>query len=139
MNVTPSAHPDQGSTSKAEARQFEMDVLVGYILLYGVVLSLLLICAGLIWRLINTGNLRFDYEISGMNLFQLVATELKLALHAELRPRLFLSLGIAVLMLTPFIRVLASVFYFMGVLKNWKYTLFTTIVLLVLTYSLFLR
>jgi uncharacterized membrane protein len=139
MNMPLPRNPEQASTSKAEARQFEMDVLVGYILLYGVLLSLLLICTGLIWRLVNTGNLHFDYELSGMNLFQLVATELKQALHAELRPRLLLSLGIAVLMLTPFVRVFASVFYFLGVLKNWKYTLFTTLVLLVLTYSLFIR
>jgi hypothetical protein len=34
--------------------------------------------------------------------------------------------------------VAASVVYFLAVLKNWKYTLFTTIVLAVLTYSLFL-
>jgi Kef-type K+ transport system membrane component KefB len=44
-----------------------------------------------------------------------------------------------ILMLTPFFRVAASVFYFMIALKNWKYTLFTGFVLAVLTYSLFLR
>ncbi len=42
-------------------------------------------------------------------------------------------------MLTPFIRVGVSIVYFMGVLRNWKYTCFTAAVLLVLTYSLFLR
>jgi uncharacterized membrane protein len=120
-------------------RQFAMDALVGYILMYGVAFSLLLICAALIWRWIDTGHLWFDYALSGMNLFQLIAVELSQALHTHLRPRLLLSLGIAVLMLTPFIRVLASVVYFLAVLKNWKYTLFTSIVLIVLTYSLFLR
>ncbi|HUL16004.1 MAG TPA: DUF1634 domain-containing protein [Terriglobales bacterium] len=137
--MPPSHHLVSRTASKAEARQFEMDVLVGHILLYGVMLSLLLICSGLIWRWFNAGNLRFDYELSGMNLFQLVAAEMKQALHAELRPRLLLSLGIAVLMLTPFIRVLASVFYFLIFQKNWKYALFTSLVLIVLTYSLFLR
>jgi uncharacterized membrane protein len=48
-------------------------------------------------------------------------------------------MGIGVLMLTPFVRVLASVFYFAFVEHNWKYTLFTAFVLSVLTYSLFLR
>jgi uncharacterized membrane protein len=57
----------------------------------------------------------------------------------ELRPRVLINMGIAVLMLTPFVRVLASVFYFALVERNWKYTLFTGFVLCVLTYSLFLR
>jgi len=35
--------------------------------------------------------------------------------------------------------VLASMVYFLVVLKNWKYTVFTSFVLLVLTGSLFLR
>ena len=42
-------------------------------------------------------------------------------------------------MLTPFVRVLASMFYFIIALKNWKYTVFTGIVLGVLTFSLFIR
>ncbi|MGZ3606158.1 MAG: DUF1634 domain-containing protein, partial [Thermodesulfobacteriota bacterium] len=57
----------------------------------------------------------------------------------ELRPRVMINMGIAVLMLTPFVRVLASVFYFAFAERNWKYTLFTGFVLGVLTYSLFLR
>jgi uncharacterized membrane protein len=44
-------------------------------------------------------------------------------------------MGIGVLMLTPFVRVLASVVYFAFVEHNWKYTLFTAFVLSVLTYS----
>jgi uncharacterized membrane protein len=42
-------------------------------------------------------------------------------------------------MFTPYVRVLASLFYFAVVARNWKYTLFTGFVLTVLTYSLFLR
>jgi hypothetical protein len=34
---------------------------------------------------------------------------------------------------------MASMVYFRAVLKNWKYSLFTGIVLAVLTFSLFLR
>lgn len=40
-------------------------------------------------------------------------------------------------MLTPFFRVLASVAYFLVVLKNWKYTVFTLFVLLVLPAACF--
>lgn len=125
--------------SVAESRQLEMDVLVGYILLGGVLLSMALIVAGLVWKYIQTGGVRFDYELAGMNLFQFVMTEIHIAALGQVRPRLLINIGIAVLMLTPFFRVLASMVYFLAVLKNWKYTVFTLFVLLVLTGSLFLR
>jgi len=120
-------------------REFDMDAVVGYILLIGVLISLVLVVSALIWRWIDTRALSFDYKLTGMNLFQLVLDEVRLAAHGMLRPRLLLSLGIAMLMLTPYIRVLASMVYFMAALKNWKYSVFTAIVLLTLTYSLFLR
>jgi uncharacterized membrane protein len=116
-----------------------MDTFVGYILLYGVACSLLLICLSLVWQRLNTGHLWFPHELSGMNLFQLLAWEISQALHGRIHPRTLLGLGIAVLMLTPFLRVFASVVYFLVVLRNWKYSLFTAFVLTVLTYSLFLR
>ena len=122
-----------------EKRQFEMDALVGTILQDGVLLSLGLILAGMCWRWLRTGGLALDYRIAGMNLFEFVTEEIRLAARGTVRPRLLINLGIAVLMLTPFIRVAASVAYFMGVLRNWKYTLFTAVVLSILTYSLFLR
>ncbi len=120
-------------------RQLEMDVLVGYILLGGVLFSMALIVTGLSWKYAETGGLRLDYELAGMNLFQFVVGEIRLALHGQVRPRLLVNMGIAVLMLTPFLRVLASMVYFFAVLRNWKYTVFTLFVLLVLTRSLFLR
>ena len=133
------ASPALAGGGRKSLRQQDMDRLIGYLLLYGVLLSMGLIVAGLAWRFVRTGGFSLDYQISGMNLFQFVVEEFKLALHIEFRPRLLVNLGISVLMLTPFLRVAASVVYFLGVLKNWKYTLFTMIVLAVLSYSLFLR
>jgi uncharacterized membrane protein len=135
------SRPEPSATVEAvqKTRQFEMDMLVGYILLDGVLLSLGLIIAGLVWRVFRTGSLAEDYQIVGMNLFQFMIEEIRLAAHGAVRPRLLVNLGIVVLMITPFIRVAASVVYFIVALKNWKYALFTAIVLTVLTYSLFLR
>ena len=133
-----SSSPAVESTA-TEARQLEMDVLVGYILLSGVLLSMVLIVAGLLWKYMQTGGVRLEYELAGMNLFQFVVSEIHLAAIGQIRPRLLVNMGIVVLMLTPFFRVLASVVYFLVVLKNWKYTVFTLFVLLVLTGSLFLR
>jgi uncharacterized membrane protein len=117
-------------SSAKESRQLEMDVLVGYILLGGVLLSMLLIIIGLVWKYVQSGGIHLDYELAGMNLFQFVVSEVHIAVLGEIRPRLLINMGIVVLMLTP---------YFLVVLKNWKYTVFTSFVLLVLTGSLFLR
>jgi uncharacterized membrane protein len=116
-----------------------MEVLVGYILLAGVLTSVSLILGGLVWHWLRTGQIGIQYSISDMNFFQFLHTQLGQVLADQFRPRLLVSLGIGTLMLTPFIRVLASVFYFALAARNWKYTLFTAFVLSVLTYSLFLR
>ena len=133
----------QGSTKHSERVQnddrFDMESLVGYILLTGVLLSVALLAVGFVWRWLRVGNLRFEHSIVGMNFFEFISSTLRQMASRAFRPRLFLNMGIAVLMLTPFVRVLASVFYFAFVEHNWKYTLFTAFVLTVLTYSLFLR
>ena len=118
---------------------FDMESLVGYILLTGVLLSVALLVAGFVWRWVRAGTLRFEHSIAGMNFFEFILSTLQQTASQAFRPRLFLNMGIAILMLTPFVRVLASVFYFAFAEHNWKYTLFTGFVLGVLTYSLFLR
>jgi uncharacterized membrane protein len=121
------------------SKQLELDALLGSILLYGVVISLVLVTSSLIWKWFETGQFGFDYELAGMNLFQFATTEIRTAFAGQFRPHLLMNLGIAVLMMTPFMRVIASLVFFAAVAKNWKYVLFTSFVLVVLTYSLFLR
>jgi uncharacterized membrane protein len=116
-----------------------MELLVGYILQVGVLLSMILIAVGVVWRWFNTGTVGFDYTISGMNFFEFVLTDIQQMAAGTFRPRLFANLGIATLMLTPYVRVLASMLYFGFVERNRKYTIFTGFVFVVLTYSLFLR
>ncbi len=133
----------QVSTHSPETAQsghrFDMESLVGYILLIGVLLSVALLVVGFVWRWVRVGNLRFEHSIAGMNFFEFILSTLRQMTSQTLRPRLFLNMGIGILMLTPFVRVLASVLYFAFMEHNWKYTLFTGFVLTVLTYSLFLR
>ena len=50
---------------------------------------------------------------------------------------MLVNLGIAVLLLTPYVRVLMSMLYFVFVERNLKYALFTGFVLAMLTYGLF--
>ena len=124
---------------KGAADSGSMNTLVGYVLAGGVALSVLLIVAGLGWRWLGTGHPRVDYQLPQMNLFQFVAAETRELVAGKLRARLLVSLGIAALLLTPYLRVLVSLLYFVFVEHNWKYSLFTGFVLTVLTYSLFLR
>jgi len=128
-------HPGKGKRNDP----LDMESLVGYILLTGVLLSVALLSVSFVWRWARVGSLRFEHSIVGMNFFEFISFTLRQMASRAFRPRLFLNMGVGVLMLTPFVRVLASVVYFAFVEHNWKYTLFTVFVLSVLTYSLFLR
>ncbi|MCL5792188.1 MAG: DUF1634 domain-containing protein [Deltaproteobacteria bacterium] len=118
---------------------FDMEALVGYILLIGVLLSMALIAIGIVWSWLVTGQLGITYSIAGMNLYVFVLTDIRQMLSGDFQPHLFISMGIATLMLTPYLRVFASMLYFAFVERNRKYTFFTALVFSVLTYSLFLR
>lgn len=122
-----------------QKRMSTMDVLVGYILLIGVLLSGSLIIAGTLWNWVLTHHLATQFTISGENYFEFLTSSLHALLTCAIEPRLFISLGIVTLMFTPYLRVGASVVYFAVVARNVKYTLFTLFVFVVLTYSLFLR
>jgi len=116
-----------------------MDSLIGGILLIGTICSGGLILIGLVWHGITTGKLQLGYSITGMDFFQFLWSDLGLAAAGKIQPRLLINSGIALLMLTPFIRVLASIFYFALAERALKYVIFTGFVFMVLTYSLFLR
>ncbi len=127
-----------GGPDKAR-EQANMDVLVGYVLAGGVITSMVLIAVGLIWHWATTGSLGLEYTMGGMNFFRFVVSDVATVIRTGFGPRRMINLGIAVLMLTPFVRVASSMVYFGVIEHNWKYTVFTGFVLAVLTYSLFLR
>lgn len=116
-----------------------MDTLVGYILLIGVLISGLLIAAGSVWNWVIHHTLTTQFSISGESYFSFLQSNLRQLFSGAVQPQLLISLGIVTLMLTPYLRVAASVIYFAAAARNWKYTLFTLFVFSVLTYSLFLR
>ncbi len=118
--------------------RFDIETLVGYVLLVGLLGSVTLLLVGMSWCWLVTGKLQLDYSMGGMNLFRFMITELELLGHGLVNPRMIVSLGITMLLLTPYLRVLASLLYFAIAEHNIKYTCFTGFVLAVLTYSLFL-
>jgi uncharacterized membrane protein len=134
-----SAAGDSGAAGRDVPSAQRMETLVGYILLAGVIATVILLTSGLLWHWLMTGNLQLDYTIAGMNLFEFAATELGRVAEGAIRPRLLVSLGIVALLLTPYLRVAASFLYFALIARDGKYAVFTGIVWSVLTYSLFLR
>ncbi len=131
--------PAQDQVQMATTTRFDMEILVGSILQYGLLLSVVLLVAGLAWHWTTTHQLGIEYQVTSANLFQFLLVDIRRAISGSLRPRLLVSLGLAALMMTPYTRVMASLAYFAFVERNWKYTLFTAFVFVVLTYSLFLR
>lgn len=119
--------------------RIDVDLVIGYVLLGGVLTSMALLATGVAWHDVRTGELGLDYRLGGTTLFGFIVLDLQQLVAGEFRPRLLVNLGIAVLMLTPYARVLASMVYFGCLERNWKYTAITAFVLAVLTYSLFLR
>ena len=119
--------------------RIDVDLVIAYVLLGGVLTSMALLATGVAWHDVRTGELGLDYRLSGTTLFGFVVLDVQQLVAGEFRPRLLVNLGMAVLMLTPYARVVASMVYFGCVEQNWKYTAITAFVLAVLTYSLFLR
>ncbi len=116
-------HPPSAEIAAEQDRMSNMDILVGYILLIGVVLSALFIISGTLWNWLLTHHLTIQYTISGENYFGFLLSSFRQLFRGALEPRLLISLGIVTLMFTPYLRVAASVVYFAAVAHNWKYTL----------------
>lgn len=116
-----------------------MDTVVGTLLLGGVLTSLTLIVPGLVWRRLSASHPVLDQTLAGHDVVELIGADFRTLGQGAVRPRLLISLGIVALLLTPYLRVLASMLFFAFVEHNWKYTAFTAFVLIVLTYSLVLR
>lgn len=116
-----------------------MELVISYVLISGVVVSLGLLFVGLGLYVARYHHLQLDWTLPGENLFHFVRLTLEHLVRGPIQPEDVINLGIAVLMLTPFVRVLFSVGLFALSQRNAKYTLITLYVLAVLTYSLFVR
>jgi len=121
------------------SRGMDMEWLVGWLLTAGIGLSAVFLIAAVMWRWAATGGPDLRYDIAGENLFEFWKNDIRQVTAGAFRPRLLANIGIAILLVTPYLRVAASMLYFAFAERNWKYTAFTGLVLAMLTYSLFLR
>ena len=114
---------------------------ISYLLIAGVIISLLLEITGVIFLYISNGSLAISHDpgvyIKGSNFFTFIVRQFG-ADSAQGTAVRFMTAGIVVLILTPYLRLIASVFYFAWE-KNYKYVVITLFVLVVVTLSLALH
>jgi uncharacterized membrane protein len=117
----------------------KLDSLISYILIFGVLVSVAVEALGIAGYYSSNRNLnilfRPSFAMKETNFFNYAAKLLQELSMGGWSPMQVLGLGIVVLMLTPYLRVVASVLYF-GLARNPKYLLITLFVLFVLTASL---
>jgi uncharacterized membrane protein len=110
--------------------------LIGGVLLGGVLLSSALILAGLGWHYYLHRDLTFKYLISASTIFQFFTRDMTAFVANPPRPRDLLNLGIAALLLTPYVRVAISLIYFLLAERSWRFALITGFVISVLTWGI---
>jgi uncharacterized membrane protein len=119
----------------------KLETTISYLLIVGVVISLFLEVFGLILFYRSYANLNILEStvafIRGENFFSFMGTLFQ-GENMQNSAFLVMTLGLVVLILTPYIRVITSVIYFAWK-KNSKYVLVTFFVLVILTVSLALH
>ncbi len=124
---------------KKRLSEEKLDLLISYILIIGVTGSVALEILGILSYYQSSHSLEISfqpqYSLVGTDFFSYSGNLLSEMFRWNWAPLQILALGIVLLMLTPYIRVAASVAYF-ALVKNLKYFIITLFVLLVLTTSL---
>lgn len=126
---------------KIRSDESKLETTISYLLMIGVIFSLILEIIGLILFYYSFTNLNIlESEvvfIHGDNFFSFVKTLFQ-GENIQNNAILFMTLGSIALISTPYIRVITSVIYFAWE-KNRKYLLVTLFVLVILTISLALH
>lgn len=115
--------------------QKKLEIVISTILRIGVLASLVLLSAGIVAYYFSEGTVEIrleeSWKVSTQNFFTFIpytASNHSLAF-------LLIASGIIALMLTPYLRVVASIAYF-ALTRDLKYLAITTIVLIIITASL---
>ncbi len=124
-------------TSRAKG----LEDLISYILAIGVVASLIIETLGLVGYVLENGTLEVSFSnqwlTTGSDFFT-YAWRTLVSLTNGVTPLSLISLGVILLIVTPYLRVLASALYF-AVEKSPKYVLISSFVFVVITLSLVLH
>lgn len=111
-------------------RGADLESAAGYVLLGGLLLSLAFLVAGLVGHWIaGTAVAR---SISPRSVLSLLTGGLRGLASGPRTPSVLIELGLALLLLTPFARVLTTLGFFVA-RRDWKYAVMTAFVAAVLT------
>ena len=117
----------------------KLELAISCILIIGVAVSVAIELTGILsYYYVNQDlNISFQpqYALKGTDFFSYSGVTLQSLSQGSWTPFQTLALGLLVLMITPYVRVLASVVYF-GMVRNMKYLAITVFVLVILTASL---
>jgi uncharacterized membrane protein len=117
----------------------KLEVAISYILILGVMGSVIIETAGIVSYYQSNRNLSIVFQpglaMRGVDFFSYAGNLIQQLFSVAWTPLQMIALGIVLLMVTPYVRVVASVIYF-GFAKNTKYLFITLFVLAVLTASL---
>ena len=129
------------TAERIDKREPKLESIISYLLIIGVITSVILEIIGLILYFGAYGNLQVSQApnvyINGENFFAFIVERLQNLFVSE-NAILFLTLGIIILILTPYVRAIASLVFFAWE-GNRKYVFITLFVLVVLTISLILH
>ena len=114
-----------------------MESFISAILLGGVLLSSFLVLSGLILHKATCGHWAFRGAFQGSNVWEIVLADFKQISLRGMEGRFLIHFGFCALLLTPYIRVLASLFYFAYVERTPKHALLSASVFCLLSYILF--
>ena len=115
---------------------------ISWILRIGVILSVFFNAAGLLLEYAQTGSASLNFvpgsswNVKEGNFFDFAYSTTR-SLLGGLTPVALASLGIVILMFTPYVRVIAAALYY-GVERDWKYVAITSFVFAVITLGLFI-
>jgi uncharacterized membrane protein len=127
--------------SREETGSAKFELAISYLLITGVIASLILVGFGILLFHHEFGYLALSEKkemfLREQNFFRFLL-DLLWDGHGQDKALWLMTLGIAVLILTPYARVILSVLYFIGK-RDMKYAFITLFVLILLTISLLVR
>lgn len=127
---------------KLGSGESKLETAISYLLITGIVISLVLITAGMVLFYIYYGNLNISLDnqlmyVHGRDFFSFLY-ELVTQQYSRNNSITLITFGVATLLATMYLRVVLSFFYFAWK-KDIKYLIITAFVLTVLTLSLILH
>jgi uncharacterized membrane protein len=135
---------NNNNKNNKEEQTENLESIISIILIAGIILSLTLVSIGMILYYTHRGGITSPHfttkwQMSGKNFFIYVGNLIsEITTPSSFNAINIMALGLVLLIITPFVRVVVSVIFF-GVCRNFKYVLITSFVLILLTSSLIIH